>query len=62
MILNKGMLLLYHSDDIMLYCIIYSKHATLHEELLLKVNQKFLEVQQPMSVEVFNCFYEVCTP
>lgn len=39
----------------------YSKYATLHEELLLKVNQKFLEVQQPMSVEVFNCFYEVHT-
>ena len=40
-------------------CCVCSKYASLHDELLLKVNQKFLEIQQPMSVEIFNCFYEV---
>ena len=46
-------------DDIICTVNICSKYVTLHEELLLKVNQKFLEVQQPVSVEIFNCFYEV---
>ena len=45
-----------HQD---MHCITYSKYATFHDELLLKVKQKFLEVQQATSIEIFNCLYEV---
>ncbi|XP_065885731.1 neurobeachin-like isoform X3 [Dysidea avara] len=41
-----------------------SKYTTLHQQILFKVNQKFHEMPDPMSIGVFNCFYElmICAP